>query len=380
LAYKTKDGQPRASQASGKRVPWWQPQAIGTELQELAEVLGRHYFNEGVVAQRFEETIARKLGAKHAIATTSGTSAIFLALKAVGAGPGDEVIVPDLTFIATANAVALSGAKVVLVDVDPRKLTIDPDAFRKAITPRTKAVVPVHVSGRAADMTAILATARERGIAVVEDAAEGFMSAYQGRMLGTLGDVGCFSFSPNKVITTGQGGIMVTASAELANQLRMLKDQGRPTRGTGGDDLHPGLGFNFKLTDLQAAVGMAQLQALDERLRRQTRNYEIYAERLSGLDGIVLPGFDLEGREVPLWTDALVERRGDFDRYLEARGMGCRRFWRPVHTQATYRSADTGLENSSRCSARAIWLPSAFTLSDDDVHAVCDAIGEFFKR
>ena len=361
-----------------KTIPWWEPRMTGGEMARLQAVLDANYLNDGEVTTAFERELARLLGAKHVVAVTSGTVAIFMALVAAGVGAGDEVVVPDLTFIATANAVRLAGATPVLVDIDPRTLLLDPVAFAAAITPRTRAVVPVHVSGRGAHMAEILRTAKRHGIAVVEDAAEAFGSRQGGRSLGLLGAAGAFSFSPNKTITSGQGGAVATDDDAIAARLRELKDQGRPVKGTGGDDVHPALGFNFKFTNLQAAVGLAQLEALDERLARQRRNYEIYARELAGCAGIELPGFRLADGELPLWTDALAERRDDLDRHLAKRGMGCRRFWFPIHTQAPYRSSDAAFPQAMRVAKRALWLPSAFTLTDDDIVSVSHAIREFY--
>jgi perosamine synthetase len=290
------------------------------------------------------------------------------------------VIVPDLTFIATANAAAATGATVVLADIEPGTLGLDPAAFERAITTRTKAVVPVHVSGRAAPMKQIQALAEEHQIAVVEDAAEAFVSRSGGKPLGTFGIAGCLSFSPNKSITTGQGGAILTNDDAVHTRLRELKDQGRSTRGTGGDDAHPAFGLNFKLTNLQAAVGVAQLARLDERLERQRRIYRGYRSGLEGVAEIVLPGFDLEGGECPLWTDALVERRNDLDQHLATLSMECRRFWHPIHSQAPYRRPDEAFPNSGRLSSSALWLPSAFTLTDDEVASVCAAIRAFYLR
>jgi len=349
----------------------------GGEIELVREVIESNYLNDGDVTERFERAVAHRVGSKHAVAVTSGTTAIPLALIAAGVRAGDEVVVPDMTFIATANAVRLAGAMPVLADVDERTLNLDPASFERAITPRTRAVVPVHVSGRAADMAAIVSIAREHGIAVVEDAAEAFISRVDGRSLGTFGVAGCLSFSPNKSITTGQGGIVLTDDDDLAGRLRSLKDQGRPVRGTGGDDVHPTVGFNFKFTNLQAAIGLAQLRVLDERLERQRRIYAIYAKQLAGVPGIRLPGFDLSRGETPLWTDAVVERRDDLDRWLSERAMGCRRFWFPIHTQAPYRRDDADFPVATRVAPKALWLPSAFTISDDDVTSVCESIVSF---
>ncbi len=368
------------SEIASKPLAWWTPQIGEREHELVRQVLESGYLNDGELTAQFERQIAGLLGASFAVAVTSGTTAIALALAAVGVGRGDEVIVPDITFIATANAATLVGATPVLVDVDPNTLTIDPRAIAAALTPRTKAIVPVHVSGRAADMTAILALARAHGLRVVEDAAEAFCSRHLGRFLGTFGDCGCFSFSPNKTITTGQGGLVVTNDAALHARLRELKDQGRPVRGTGGDDLHPTVGFNFKFTNLQAAVGIGQLEQLAARIERMCDVRRWYGEQLAGLDGISLFPFDLAGGEVPQWTDARVEHRDELDQQLAEQGIHCRRFWFPLHTQAPYRRSDEAFPNSLRASRSALWLPSSFTLTRDDVTRVCSRIAEFVAR
>jgi perosamine synthetase len=348
----------------------------GAELGLVREVLESNYLNEGDVTEAFERRIAALVGAKYAVAATSGTTALTLALKAAGVGPGDEVIVPDVTFIASANAVHLTGAAPVLADVDGA-LGLDPAALRAAITSRTKAVMPVHVSGRAANMDAILEVSRAHGLAVIEDAAEALGSRSRGRSLGTLGDAGCFSFSPNKTITTGQGGMVVTDDPAIHARLRELKDQGRPVRGTGGDDVHHSVGFNFKLTNLQAAVGMAQLGLLEARISRIKATYRYYAQHLAGIEGFKLFGFDLAGGEIPQWVDACVERRDELDAALRGEQIHCRRFWHPLHTQAPYRTSEERFPNASRLAARALWLPSAFTLTDDDLATVCRRIRDF---
>jgi perosamine synthetase len=362
-----------------RKIPWWSPEIGPNELGLVKEVLESGYINEGDVVARFEKRIAELVGARHAVATTSGTSAIFLALAGLGIGHGDEVIVPDVTFIATANAVVLAGAKPVLVDVEPKTLGIDPAALERAITSRTKAVVPVHVTGRGADMKRVVEIARRKNLVVVEDAAEALRSKHEGRWLGTWGNAGCFSFSPNKTITSGQGGMIVTDDDKLAQRLRELKDQGRPVRGTGGDDAHPTLGFNFKLTNLQAAVAMGQLGYLEDRLARQRAIYQRYVAGLRGVRGIEVLGFDIEGGATPQWTDALCDRRDALDAYLAANGASCRRFWHPIHTQPPYRAADDAFPNAIAACSRALWLPSAFQLSDDDVDTVVRLIKSFYE-
>ena len=351
---------------------------VGDEEQALVvEVLKSNFLNDGEFTTRFEQECAERMGCRYAVAVTSGTSALFLALVAAGVKAGDEAIIPDVTFVATASAVSLVGAHPVLVDVDPATLNIDPERVREAITPRTKAIIPVHVSGRAADMEPLLEIAREHGLAVIEDAAEALESVHRGRCLGTWGDAGCFSFSPNKTMTSGQGGLVVTNREDLHLRLRELKDQGRPARGTGGGDTHESVGFNFKFTNLQAAVGLGQITRLDGRLRRLREIYERYAQELAGVEGLRLIGFDIKGGEVPQWTDALVARRDELIAYLLERDIQCRPFWFPMHTHAPYRLPSDGFPVSSELVPKAMWLPSAYTMTDEEVRYVCGHVKGF---
>lgn len=362
-----------------KKIPWWAPQVGSAEERQLInQALDSNFVNEGPLTTEFEQNIARLVGSKFAIATPNCTSAIFLALKALGVGHGDEVIVPDITFIATANAVHLTGATPILVDIEPLTLTISIDAIRQAVTSRTKAIVPVHVTGRAANMDAIISLANEYNLMVVEDAAEALLSKYHGKFLGTLGQAGCFSFSPNKTITTGQGGMIVTNDPGLHTRLRMLKDHGRPVRGTGGDDRHDTIGYNFKFTDLQAAVGLGQLKLLPERTARMKRNYELYTQELKEIPSLKI--FPNQDGETPQWTDALLENRDKLADYLKQQNIDSRKYWFPLHQQLAYKLPDTNFPNSTRLSPQALWLPSAYTLTDEDVLIVCQEIKNFYKN
>jgi perosamine synthetase len=359
------------------KIDFWVPEFGSEEKALVAEVIDSGFLNDGEVTTRFEEQVAKLLGCKHAVATTSGTAAIFLALASAGVKAGDEVLVPDVTFIATANAVSLTGAKPVLVDVDPRTLNLDPTAAERAITPRTKAVLPVHVSGRAADLEAIFEMAKRHDLLVIEDAAEAFFSRHRGKFLGTFGSAGCFSLSPNKTITTGQGGLIATDDDQLHARIRELKDQGRPVRGTGGDDIHSSVGYNFKFTNLQAAIGIAQLMDLPRRANRMRKIHEGYRDALRGVAGISVIPFHIEEGELPQWTDVLVDQRSELYHHLVSRGIQGRRFWHPLHTQAPYRMPCERFPNSSKQIPHAMWLPSAFTLSDEDVAVVCAEIRSF---
>lgn len=360
-----------------KKIPWWQPHIEKEDYHFIKKALDENYVNEGPLATQFEKEIATLLNVKYAVATNNCTIALFLALKAAGVSRGDEVIVPDITFIATANAVDLLGAKPVLVDIDPETLTISTEAVERAITKKTRAIVPVHVTGRGADMAKIIKIAKAHNLIVVEDAAEALLSEHKGKFLGTIGDAGCFSFSPNKTISTGQGGIIVTNKKHIYEALKPLKDQGRPVRGTGGDDTHNTIGYNLKFTDLQAAIGLGQLKHLCERIERMRRNYELYQTHLKGVGDIRI--FPSRAGEVPQWTDIATEKRDELEAYLRTRNIDSRKYWHPIHRQLAYKKPDKNFPESIRLSPLSLWLPSAFTLTDKDILRVCKEIQNFYK-
>jgi perosamine synthetase len=355
-------------------VTWFAPEVGALEKEFVLDVLASNYLNDGPVTRRFERAVAERIGVKHCVAVTSGTAAITLALMGMGIGPGDEVIVPDLTFIATANAVRLAGADVRLVDIEPRRFTLDVEKTIEAIGARTRAIVPVDVNGRSADYEALECIAREKGLYLITDSAEAFGSKWGDRFLGTFGDAGCFSFSANKTITTGQGGMIATNHTALYHRLLELKDQGRRFQGTGGNDLHPALGFNFKLTNLQAAVGLAQFEKLRERLAHAKQREDWYIERLRNRPGLVLPSLDNRAGEVTQWTDLLVADRAIVETAFRQAGVGFRCFWHPLHRQGPYAADDADFGTSIEISRRGLWLPSSFTLTEEQAERTAEVI------
>jgi perosamine synthetase len=356
------------------RIEWFGPHFTNNELDRLRGCLSSAYINDGPLARELERRVAGLIGTQYAVAVTSGTAAITLALMAAGIGPGMEVLVPDLTFIATANAARFAGADVKLVDVEPVRFGVDPDLILKAIGPRTRAIVSVDVNGRGSDYRRLEPICRERNLVLICDSAEGFGSLYGGRRLGSFGVAGCFSFSANKTVTAGQGGMIVTNDRDLHDRARELKDQGRRHGGSGGDDIHPVMGFNFKFTDLQAAVALAQLDEIETRMKAAGHRDEIYAGRLANQPGLTLPPFDEPG-EVRQWTDILVQDRAKVVGALEADEIGCRSFWYPLHQQTPYRIADDAqFSNTIDISRRGIWLPSRYDMSDAEIERVCDVV------
>lgn len=357
-----------------RQIPWFGPELGEPEKRLVCEAIDSNYINDGHLTRRFEREIAQLIGRKYAVAVTSGTAAISLALMSLGIGRDDEVIVPDLTFIATANAVVMTGATPRLVDVDPERFCLDPECVTKAIGPRTRAIIPVDVNGRGADYHVLQAVADAHGLHLISDSAEGFGSAWKGKPLGSFGIAGCFSFSANKTITTGQGGMVVTDDDGLYERLLELKDQGRRQQGTGGDDLHPVIGFNFKLTNLQAAIGLAQLDRLQSRLAHARNREEWYRSNLCDEARIRFPPWSKQEGEVLQWTDVLIENRDQLKDLLSKAKIGTRAFWYALHKQAPYALPDNNFPNATWVSTTGLWLPSAFSLTQADTVYVAETI------
>jgi dTDP-4-amino-4,6-dideoxygalactose transaminase len=255
-------------------IPVARPEIGQGEIQAVAEVLESGQLVQGARVMEFEAKVAAYLGTKHAVAVSSGTAALHLALLGLGIGPGDEVLVPDFTFPACANAVELTGAAPVLIDIDLATFNLDVASIRSALTPRTKALMPIHMFGQPADMDPVLAIAREKGLLVVEDAACALGSEYRGRRCGGLADVGCISFHPRKVITTGEGGMLATNNLALAERLRVLRNHGQVL--SEGRIRFEQVGFNYRMTEFQGALGVVQMDRLESFIERRIALASLY--------------------------------------------------------------------------------------------------------
>lgn len=359
------------------RLPVASPLLGERELQYVTEcVLSGWVSSAGPFVQRFEKTFAAFCGTRHAISASNGTTALHLAVLALGIGAGDEVIVPSLTFISTANAVTYTGARPVPVDSDPDTWCIDPEAAAAAIGPATRAIMPVHLYGHPADMSAIADLAARHGLAVIEDAAEAHGARYRGRAVGSIGDVGVFSFYGNKIVTTGEGGMLVTDDDELAARIRMLRDHGTdPDRRY----WHPVVGYNYRLTNLQAAIGVAQMERVDEILAAKQRAARLYDEGLESVPGITLPPRAPWAENV-FWlysilvdAEAFGRGRDDVIAALDALGIETRPLFPPVHTQPPY-AQGAELPVAERLAATGLSLPSAASLSDGEIARVVEAV------
>ncbi len=363
------------------RIPVAQPVLDGREFEYVKECFDTNWIaSNGPFVERFERQFADYCGVKHAIAANNGTTALHLALAGLGVGEGDEVIVPTLTYIATANTVKYCNASPVFVDNDPRTLNIDPEAILRAITPRTKGIIPVHLYGHPADMDPIREIAAAHGLFVLEDAAEATGASYKGRKVGSVSDVASFSFFGNKIITTGEGGMLTTDDDELAKTLRLLRGQGMdPERRY----WFPVIGFNYRMTNVAAAIGLGQLERIEHHLAARQRVARLYHDRLGRLEAagkIVRPTSENWAEHVYwMYTILLAPGLGPHrDRVMsemDAAGIETRPVFHPLHTLPPYRDlAGAGFPVAEDCAARGINLPTYGLLTEGDIDRVVSAL------
>lgn len=346
----------------------------------VARVLSGGRYVLGPETEAFEREFAAYLGLPHAIGVANGTDALHVALRALGAGPGDEVVTVAHTAVATVSAIELAGASPVLVDIDPATFTIDPAAVERAITPRTKAVIAVHIYGHPADMDAILGICRPRGIRVVEDCAQCHGARLGGRMTGTMGDIAAFSFYPTKNLgAIGDGGGVATADGELARRCRLVREYGWARRYV--SDV---AGFNSRLDEVQAAILRAKLPSLDADNDRRRAIAGVYGERLGRLKGIALPTERPGVRHVYHLYATLVDRRDEVLEALREHGvLAGIHYPMPIHLQPAYagRTAPAGtLPATERVARHELSLPMYPELSEADAHRVCDAVRAALER
>jgi perosamine synthetase len=368
-----------------RRIPVAEPNLAGNELSYVIDCVRSGWISSrGDYIAKFEAAFASYLGVEDAITVSNGSTALDLALAAFDIGPGDEVIVPDLTFAATINAPLHLGATPVLVDVDPGSWNMAPEAVERAITKRTRALIPVHLYGQPADMDALNEIARRHGLVVIEDAAEALGSQLDGRPVGSLGDAACFSFFANKLITTGEGGMLVIRDKARAARARQLRSHGmQPDRRY----WHDQIGYNFRMTNLQAAIGLAQMERIDELLDRKLAVCRIYREQLDGLPQLILPQ-ERAGVLNSYWAFSVLIRGADaairdsvMERLLH-RGIETRPLFYPLHEMPPYAGfgRKKALATSRRLSYSGITLPSSVNITEAEVLDVCASLKAALKQ
>ncbi len=363
-------------------IPLARPNITQAEIDAVVAVLRTPHLSLGPKLTEFEASFAQYCGTREAVACSSGTAGLHLLVQAFGIKPGDEVITTSFSFVASANCSLMEGAKPVFVDVDPATWNIDPGLIERAVTARTKAIIPVDVFGQVADMDPILAIAKRHDLYVIEDSCEALGGRYKGKPAGSLGDAGVFAFYPNKQITTGEGGMIVTNDADIARLCRSLRNQGRD--GDGGWLAHPRLGYNYRISDINCALGIAQLCRIEEIIAVRARVQILYRERLADEPRVRLqevhPDVEMS------WFVFVVRLSDEYDQAdrdrilteLAARGVGCSNYFAPVHLQPFYverhgyRPGDFPV--CEALAERTIALPFHHELTEKDVDRVCNEL------
>ena len=369
------------------RIPLSAPDITEAEIEAVANVLRTPQLSLGPKSEAFERATADYVGAKHAVAVNSGTSGLHLCIRCLGIGAGDEVIVPSFTFIAAANAIRMERATPIFVDIDLATLNLDPQKVEAAITSRTRAILVVHTFGRPADMTALLAIAKRHRLHVVEDACEAIGAEYHGQKVGAIGDAGVFAFYPNKQITTGEGGMIVTNDSALAEMARALRNQGRANPAEWLE--HSLVGYNYRLSELQCALGLEQLRRIESILARRAEVAAMYDQHLRGNSDLTLPQLHIQEGRIS-WFVYVVRLSDRLQRHhrdaivvaLHQQGIGCGRYFAPIHLQPAYQDLPRPkdpLTVTEHIGARSIALPFFNRISPAEVREVCDKLQDAIR-
>jgi perosamine synthetase len=365
------------------RIPLSSPDITEAEIEAVSAVLRTNTLSLGPQLIEFEQALAAYHQTPHAIAVSSGTAALHLALLALFIGPGDEVIVPSFTFIAVANAVRYVGATPVFADIDPLLMNIDPASVEAAITAQTRAIIIVHTFGIPAEMEALMQLANQHRLAVIEDACEAIGATYNNQRVGTFGDISVFAFYPNKQMTTGEGGAILTRNPALAERMRALRNQGRYP---GGDWLqHQELGYNYRLSEMSCALGLSQLTRLESILRARSNVARMYSQALASIPELILPPTELPDRTISwfVYTLRLSQRfdQASRDRILQAlqhQGIGCARYFAPIHRQPAYANISSAqqprLPLTENIAQRTLALPFFNRITQDQITEVAQAL------
>ena len=371
-----------------EQIPLARPDLGEDDIQAVVDVLRTPNLSLGPKLPEFEAAFAQAMGLSRGVAVNSGTSALHLLVRALGLGPGDEMVTASFTFIASANCALFEGATPVFVDIDPDTWNMDVERLPEALTDRTRLILPVHVFGRPMPMDRVMAAAEERDIPVVEDACEAIGATYQGRLAGTFGRASTFAFYPNKQMTTGEGGMIVTNDDALADLCVSMRNQGRDP--DAGWLAHARLGYNYRLSDINCALGLSQLARLPEFIEARARVAERYLEKLAGVDDLVLPAPYTDG--TMSWFVFVVRLADRFTQNqrdavladLRAAGIGCSNYFSPVHLQPFYRERFGFKEGdfpvTEHVAARTLALPFYNRLTEEDQNQVVEALKSALTR
>ena len=363
-------------------IPQVRPWLDAEERDAVAAVLTSGWITEGAVTEAFGAALNLRMGAEHGVFAPNGTLGLALGLMALGVGSGDEVLVPDTTFVGSATAVILAGATPVFVPVEGRAFQIDVERCAAFLSDRTRAVMPVHLYGDVCDMDAVIAFARQHDLFVIEDAAQAIGVTYKGRHAGTIGDVGCFSFFADKTITTGEGGYVVCREAAVHRRLLQLRNQGRINRGA---FIHETLGFNFRIGDMQAAMGLAQLGKLDRIIERKRAHHARYTRGLAGIAQVRVLQPSAEASFVPFRCVLMADQGPALMEHLEHRGVHSRTVFPPLHRQPCFVDDaniatldDERFDEAVHAFAQGVCLPVFPELTEVQIARIVRGIVEFY--
>lgn len=356
-----------------------EPYLTSEEPKALTQYLqSGGWLTEFKKTEEFEKALAEFLGVRYAVTLTSGTVGLYLALLAAGIGPGDKVIVPNYTMIATINAIKWAGAEPIICDIDSTHLCADLKTIK--LDPACKAFIYVAINGRSGNMNDVVEFCRKKKLLLIEDACQALGSQYSNKFLGTFGDIGVFSFTPHKIITTGQGGLVTTNSEQIYNRVKKLKDFDRAAPAS---DWHEGIGFNFKFTDIQAVIGLEQFKTMAFRIKRKKEILQKYIDLLKGVKEVTIPKTDLT-QTTPWFIDILVpskEKRDQLAMFLKSKSIGTRPFYPPLNHQKPYANFTKGsFPISETLVYNGLWLPSSIGLDDAKVTRVCQGVKEFYAQ
>jgi perosamine synthetase len=364
------------------KVPQFSPWVGKEEIEEIAKCIDSNWITEGPISKEFSEKLLALIGSRFGVFAPNGTLALYLALRVAGIKAGDEVLIPDFTFIASATSVEMVGARPIFVDVNRKNFQIDLTNASRLVTKRTKAIMPVHIYGTIANMDKVMDFAKKYNLKVVEDAAQAIDVRWRGKHAGTFGEVGCFSFFADKTITTGEGGFIVTDNEAIYNKLLFMRNQGRINRGS---FIHPEVGYNFRMTDLQNAMGLAQLTKLVEIKKRKAHILGLYRQNLKEVEGITFFEPEKGAEWIPFRVGILCDSAHELMAYMQSRGVEPRTFFYPLHRQPcfsclkdkTYKNDDSEFPNAVYAYEHGVCLPTFPTLSDEQVKYVCQTIKQF---
>ena len=361
------------------KVPQFSPWLGQAEIKAVAQAIKDNWITEGPKSKLFSQKLLQLIGSRYGVFAPNGTLALYLALKAIGIKPGDHVLVPDFTFIASATSVEMLGAKPIFVDVNRNNFQIDLSHAAKRLTKQTKAIMPVHIYGTVANMDQVVKFAKKHKLMIIEDAAQAMGVHWKKKHAGTFGEIGCFSFFADKTITTAEGGFIVTNKKKIYQRLLYLRNQGRIDRGS---FIHPQIGYNFRLTDIQSAIGLAQLAKFKQIKKRKLHLLKLYQTLLKDLKDITMfkpePGADW----IPFRVGILYPQAKKLTLYMSKKGIESRTFFYPLHKQPCFAYLNNNSKdfpNSTYAYQHGICLPTFPTLTDQQLKYVCQTIKQFVE-